>query len=130
MSVLRLSRAAYRKSVENLWWAAGYNVVAIPLAAGAFAWAGISMPPALAAILMSASTIVVALNAQLLRRLDLRPAPIEEGERGRAHDPGPGLIVAPLPRSGRGLSGSPRRAAAVAGRPRRGGERSPTRWRR
>ncbi|HVE63220.1 MAG TPA: copper-translocating P-type ATPase [Mycobacteriales bacterium] len=73
VSVIRLSRAAYRKSLQNLWWAAGYNVAAIPLAAGALAWAGISMPPAVAALLMSASTIVVALNAQLLRRTDLRP---------------------------------------------------------
>jgi Cu2+-exporting ATPase len=73
VGIIRLSRAAYRKSLQNLWWAAGYNVVAIPLAAGALAWAGVSMPPALAAVLMSASTIVVALNAQLLRRTRLRP---------------------------------------------------------
>ena len=73
VSIIRLSKAAYRKSLQNLWWAAGYNVAAIPLAAGALAWAGVSMPPAVAAVLMSASTIVVAFNAQLLRRLDLRP---------------------------------------------------------
>nr|WP_229022804.1 copper-translocating P-type ATPase [Actinomarinicola tropica] len=73
VSTIRLSAAAYRKSLQNLWWAAGYNVVAIPLAAGALAWAGVTMPPAVAAILMSVSTIVVALNAQLLRRVDLRP---------------------------------------------------------
>src|SRR3546814_570276 len=72
--IIRLSQAANRKSLQNLWWAAGYNVLAIPLAAGALEWAGISMPPAVAAVLMSASTIVVAANAQLLRRLDLRPA--------------------------------------------------------
>ena len=72
IGVIRLSGAAYRKSVQNLWWAAGYNVIAIPVAAGAFAWAGVSMPPAVAAILMSVSTIVVAFNAQLLRRTDLR----------------------------------------------------------
>jgi Cu2+-exporting ATPase len=77
VGIIRLSEAAYRKSLQNLWWAAGYNVVAIPVAAGAFIWAGITMPPALAAILMSASTIVVALNAQLLRRVELRPPPIE-----------------------------------------------------
>jgi Cu2+-exporting ATPase len=75
VSIIRLSQATYRKSVQNLWWAAGYNVVAIPLAAGVLAWAGINMPPAVAAILMSVSTIVVAANAQLLRRVDLRPAP-------------------------------------------------------
>ncbi|MFI9643264.1 copper-translocating P-type ATPase [Micromonospora sp. NPDC051925] len=69
--VLRLSRAAYRKMLQNLAWAAGYNVVALPLAAGALAGAGITLSPAVGAILMSASTIVVALNAQLLRRVRL-----------------------------------------------------------
>jgi cation transport ATPase len=70
-------RVGYRKMIQNLVWAAGYNVLAIPLAAGALAWAGITLPPAVGAVLMSASTIVVALNAQLLRRLDLRrPAPV------------------------------------------------------
>ena len=69
--VVRLSRASYRKMIENLAWAAGYNVVAIPLAAGALAWAGITLSPAVGAILMSLSTIVVALNAQLLRRVQL-----------------------------------------------------------
>jgi Cu2+-exporting ATPase len=72
VSLIRLSASSYRKMIQNLAWAAGYNVVAIPLAGGAFAWAGISLPPAVGALLMSASTIVVALNAQLLRRLDLR----------------------------------------------------------
>ena len=72
LGIVQLSKSTYRKSLQNLWWAAGYNIVAIPLAAGAFNWAGISMPPALAAVLMSVSTIVVALNAQLLRRVDLR----------------------------------------------------------
>jgi len=75
VAVIRLSRASYRKMVQNLGWAAGYNIVAIPLAAGVLAWAGITMPPAVGALLMSASTIVVALNAELLRRLDLRPDP-------------------------------------------------------
>ena len=75
VGIIRLSKAAYRKSLQNLWWAAGYNVVAIPLAAGALVWAGVTMPPAVGAALMSASTIVVAANAQLLRRVDLRPAP-------------------------------------------------------
>jgi len=74
VSVIRLSAAAYRKMIQNLAWAAGCNVVAIPLAAGAFAWAGVTLPPAVGAVLMSASTIVVALNAQLLRRIDLRPS--------------------------------------------------------
>ncbi len=73
VGIIRLSKAAYRKTLQNLWWAAGYNILAIPVAAGALQWAGIPMPPALAAILMSISTIVVALNAQLLRRVELRP---------------------------------------------------------
>jgi Cu2+-exporting ATPase len=70
--VIRLSKASYRKMVQNLSWAAGYNVVAIPLAAGVLAWAGVSLSPAIGAVLMSASTIVVALNAQLLRRVKLQ----------------------------------------------------------
>ena len=73
VAVRRLSVAGYRKMVQNLVWAAGYNVAAIPLAAGAFAWAGLTLSPAVGAALMSISTVVVALNAQLLRRLDLRP---------------------------------------------------------
>ena len=74
VSVVRLSRASYRKMLQNLGWAVGYNVVAIPLAAGVLAPWGITMPPAVGALLMSISTIVVALNAQLLHRLDLRPS--------------------------------------------------------
>jgi Cu2+-exporting ATPase len=73
LSVIELSRAGYRKMVQNLGWAAGYNVVTIPLAAGVLAPVGILLSPAVGAVLMSLSTIVVALNAQLLRRLDLRP---------------------------------------------------------
>jgi P-type Cu2+ transporter len=71
--VVRLSRASFRKMIQNLAWAAGYNVVAIPLAAGALSWAGVSLSPAIGAVLMSLSTIVVALNAQLLRRVRLAP---------------------------------------------------------
>ena len=74
VALIGLSAASYRKMVQNLAWAAGYNVVAIPLAAGALGWAGVTLPPAVGAVLMSASTIVVALNAQLLRGVDLRPA--------------------------------------------------------
>jgi Cu2+-exporting ATPase len=69
--IITLSRATYRKMLQNLWWAAGYNVVAIPLAAGVLAPWGIVLQPAVGAILMSASTIIVALNAQLLRRVTL-----------------------------------------------------------
>jgi Cu2+-exporting ATPase len=74
LGVVQLSRASYGKMVQNLGWAAGYNVLAIPLAAGVAAPLGITLAPAVGALLMSVSTIVVALNAQLLRRLDLRPA--------------------------------------------------------
>jgi Cu2+-exporting ATPase len=66
--VVGLSKASYRKMVQNLAWATGYNVVAIPLAAGALASLGILLAPAVGALLMSASTVVVALNAQMLRR--------------------------------------------------------------
>ncbi|MGH8824992.1 MAG: heavy metal translocating P-type ATPase, partial [Jiangellaceae bacterium] len=74
LSIIELSRAGYRKMWQNLAWATGYNIVAVPLAAGVLASAGIVLSPAVAAVLMSVSTIVVALNAQLLRRLDLRPS--------------------------------------------------------
>ncbi|HET8957945.1 MAG TPA: HAD-IC family P-type ATPase, partial [Microcella sp.] len=73
LSVIRLSRASYAKMRQNLWWAAGYNLAAVPLAAGVLAPVGFILPMSIGAILMSLSTIVVALNAQLLRRLDLRP---------------------------------------------------------
>jgi P-type Cu2+ transporter len=66
--IISLSRASYRKMVQNLWWAAGYNIVAIPLAAGVLAPWGVILSPAVGAVLMSASTIIVAINAQLLRR--------------------------------------------------------------
>lgn len=69
--IVTLSRATYRKMLQNLWWAAGYNIVAIPLAAGVLFWAGIVLSPAAGAVLMSASTVIVAINAQLLRRLNL-----------------------------------------------------------
>ncbi|HET6596461.1 MAG TPA: copper-translocating P-type ATPase [Anaerolineales bacterium] len=71
VKIFKLSNASYRKMIENLVWASGYNVVALPLAAGVLAWAGILLSPAVGALLMSLSTIVVAINAQLLRRVDL-----------------------------------------------------------
>ncbi len=74
IGVIDLSRATYRKMIQNLVWATAYNVIAIPVAAGVFAFAGLTLPPAAAAVAMSLSTIVVAANAQLLRRLDLRPS--------------------------------------------------------
>lgn len=73
LSVIELSRASYRKMKQNLWWAAGYNLISVPLAAGVLAPIGFVLPMSVGAILMSASTVVVALNAQLLRRLDIRP---------------------------------------------------------
>lgn len=73
VSVIELSRASYRKMKQNLWWAAGYNMISVPLAAGVLAPIGFVLPMSVGAILMSLSTIVVALNAQLLRRLDLSP---------------------------------------------------------
>jgi Cu2+-exporting ATPase len=69
--VIALSKATYRKMVQNLWWAAGYNIFAIPLAAGLLAPWGIVLPAAMGAVLMSLSTIIVAVNAQLLRRAHL-----------------------------------------------------------
>src|SRR5258706_3072277 len=71
VKIIALSRASYRKMVQNLWWAAGYNIVALPLAAGVLAPWGILLSPEVGALLMSVSTIVVAINAQLLRRTDL-----------------------------------------------------------
>jgi len=69
--IVELSRASYRKMIQNLWWAAGYNIVAIPLAAGVLASRGIVLSPAIGAVLMSVSTVIVAVNAQLLRRARL-----------------------------------------------------------
>jgi P-type Cu2+ transporter len=71
VKIFKLSRASYTKMMQNLWWAAGYNIVAIPLAAGVLANWGILLSPAVGALLMSVSTIVVAINAQLLRRVAL-----------------------------------------------------------
>ncbi|WP_206510265.1 heavy metal translocating P-type ATPase [Rhodococcus sp. KRD197] len=85
LSVIELSRASYRKMKQNLWWAAGYNLISVPLAAGVLAPVGFVLPMSIGAILMSLSTIIVAANAQLLRRLDLTPDAItgtpSEGSR-------------------------------------------------
>jgi len=64
--VIRLAQATYRKMVQNLWWATGYNVVAIPMAAGVLATAGLVLSPAVGAVLMSLSTVIVAINARFL----------------------------------------------------------------
>ena len=74
LSVIKLSAASYHKMIQNLAWATGYNLIAVPLAAGVLAGVGVLLPPAVGAILMSASTLVVAANAQLLRRIDLQPS--------------------------------------------------------
>ena len=66
-AVIGLARVTYRKMIQNLAWATGYNVIAIPLAAGVLYGYGILLPPALAAVFMSVSTVVVAFNARLLR---------------------------------------------------------------
>jgi Cu2+-exporting ATPase len=81
VGAIELSRASYRKMIQNLIWATGYNVVAIPVAAGLLVPWGIDLPMAVGAIAMSVSTIIVAANAQLLRRLDLRS--IEQGPKPR-----------------------------------------------
>jgi Cu2+-exporting ATPase len=78
--VIDLSKATYTKMIQNLVWATAYNLLAIPIAAGVFAFAGLTVPPAAAAVAMSASTIIVAANAQLLRRLDLRPEPLSDDQ--------------------------------------------------
>jgi Cu2+-exporting ATPase len=78
LSVMELSRAGYRKMKQNLWWAAGYNLISVPLAAGVLAPIGFVLPMSVGAVLMSLSTIVVALNAQLLRRLNLAPDEVIE----------------------------------------------------
>ena len=69
--IIALSKATYRKMIQNLWWAAGYNIFAIPLAAGVLAPWGIVLPAAMGAVMMSLSTTIVAVNAQLLRRAPL-----------------------------------------------------------
>ena len=83
LSVIELSRATYRKMKQNLWWAAGYNLISVPLAAGVLAPIGFVLPMSVGAILMSLSTVVVALNAQLLRRLDLSPEASTRAVLGR-----------------------------------------------
>ena len=94
VSVRRLSEFSYRKMVQNLGWALGYNVLAIPLAAGVFAWAGISFPPAVGAVAMSLSTIVVAFNAMLLRSVDLGP---RRSGRDDADERRPSRTGTPIP---------------------------------
>lgn len=75
VKIFELSRATYRKMIQNLIWATGYNIVALPLAAGIFAPIGFVLSPAVGAVFMSLSTIVVAINAQLLRRAELTISP-------------------------------------------------------
>ena len=89
VSVIDLSKATYRKSWQNLAWGAGYNLISVPLAAGVLAPIGFVMPMSIGALLMSASTIVVALNAQLLRRLDLRPGQLPAASSGRSASESP-----------------------------------------
>ena len=86
LSVIELSRASYRKMKQNLWWAAGYNMIAVPLAAGVLAPIGFVLPMSVGAMLMSLSTIIVALNAQLLRRLDLNPETLTRADQVEKND--------------------------------------------
>ncbi|HEY3203290.1 MAG TPA: copper-translocating P-type ATPase [Thermoanaerobaculia bacterium] len=106
-SIVVLAKATYRKLVQNLWWAAGYNVVAIPLAAGVLAAKGVLLSPAFGAVLMSVSTVVVAINAQLLRRSrlavssparSLTPASISGTSAGVGEPPPSGRASPPEPR--------------------------------
>ncbi|WP_052061998.1 heavy metal translocating P-type ATPase [Rhodococcoides fascians] len=91
LSVIELSRASYRKMKQNLWWAAGYNLISVPLAAGVLAPVGFVLPMSIGAILMSLSTIIVAANAQLLRRLDLTPDAITGAVETGSNDARPRL---------------------------------------
>ena len=80
--IIRLSRATYRKMIQNLAWAVGYNAVALPLAAGVFAGLGVVLPAWVGAVLMSLSTVIVAINSQTLRRLSLQTAPVAPAPGG------------------------------------------------
>jgi len=92
--VIDLSQKTYSKMVQNLWWAAGYNIVTIPLAAGILAGYGVILPPAIGALVMSLSTVIVALNAQTLRRYE--PAGVEFKEEKRlVKDPVCGMELEP-----------------------------------
>ena len=71
VKIINLSKMTYTKMIQNLWWAAGYNIVALPLAAGVLAFKGILLDPAIAAVLMSVSTVIVSINATMLRRKKL-----------------------------------------------------------
>ncbi|WP_425432713.1 heavy metal translocating P-type ATPase [Georgenia soli] len=97
LSVIQLSRSGYRKMKQNLWWAAGYNIAAVPLAAGVLAPVGFVLPMEIGALLMSASTIVVAANAQLLRRLDLSPEASTAAAHGAPQVPGRQAARQPQP---------------------------------
>jgi Cu2+-exporting ATPase len=81
VGAIELSRATYRKMIQNLVWATAYNLVAIPVAAGVFTHWGLDLPMSVGAVAMSLSTIIVAANAQLLRRLKLQPASSNLAER-------------------------------------------------
>lgn len=92
VAILALSRATYRKMIQNLFWATSYNVVALPLAAGAlYAW-GVLLTPALGAVFMSASTVIVAINARMLR---LQTGPKPEAEATVEPKRGVGAKVEP-----------------------------------
>ncbi|MEM3545380.1 MAG: heavy metal translocating P-type ATPase, partial [Nitrososphaerota archaeon] len=95
VKAMDISRKTYAKMVQNLWWAAGYNTVTIPLAAGVLAGYGISLPPAVGAIIMSLSTVIVALNSQTLRKYEPEWVKIEMEKKRLVTDPVCGMKIDP-----------------------------------
>ncbi|MEM1743343.1 MAG: HAD-IC family P-type ATPase, partial [Nitrososphaerota archaeon] len=95
VKAMDVSRKTYAKMVQNLWWAAGYNTVTIPLAAGVLAGYGISLPPAVGAIIMSLSTVIVALNSQTLKKYEPEWVKIEMEKKHLVTDPVCGMKIDP-----------------------------------
>jgi len=95
VKAIDFSRKTYAKMVQNLWWAAGYNAVTIPLAAGVLANYGISLPPAVGAIIMSLSTVIVALNSQTLRKYELEEVRVKLEKKSLVTDPVCGMKIDP-----------------------------------
>jgi Cu2+-exporting ATPase len=90
-----LSQKTYSKMAQNLWWAAGYNVIAIPLAAGVLSSYGVVLPPAVGAIIMSLSTVIVALNSQTLRKYEPKGVAFKEEAAVTVKDPVCGMEIEP-----------------------------------
>ena len=94
VKAIDISRKTYSKMVQNIWWAAGYNIIAIPLAAGALSWLGLSLPPAIGALIMSFSTIIVVLNSQTLRRYESEAMKVA-AKKIMIRDPVCGMMIDP-----------------------------------